>query len=320
MAYGGAYQQGHGQAAGHLRLPGDCQTGLASRKTRPDTGPDGAKPHADPGAKKRRRLPGLRGGKPRKVNECSGSPDSTAAITSAAGPGTIVTSRPCSWQCRTSENPGSAMPGVPPSETSATSSPDRSRERIGRSRSDSLKRWHETVGVVVAPAGNRWRARIVTYPSDFWTVSRGTAVMKFYADDPESAEKEAIDHIEAYIQKSGLTRAAEFLPVRFGSGADPDGKIGRRLCGWKIRFGHNTMNQEAVLGNASERGLFVQTENPLPAGSVVRLELDADGTRIPLRGTVAWVRVSRDTGRLAGMGVRLVRPPAMYLDSVKKLT
>lgn len=184
----------------------------------------------------------------------------------------------------------------------------------------NMRRGHETVGVVVAPAGNRWRARIVTYPSDFWTVSRGTAVMKFYADDPESAEKEAIDHIEAYIQKSGLTRAADFLPVRFGSGADPDGKIGRRLCGWNIRFGHNTMNQEAVLGDASERGLFVQTENPLPAGSVVRLELDADGTRIPLRGTVAWVRVSRDTGRLVGMGVRLVRPPAMYLDSVKKLT
>jgi hypothetical protein len=183
-----------------------------------------------------------------------------------------------------------------------------------------MRKGHETVGVVVAPVGKRWRARIVTYPAEFWTVSRGTAVMKFYADDPESAEQAAVDHIEEFIQKSGLARAAEFLPVRFGSGADPDGKTGRRLCGWNIRFGHNSMSREAVLGNASERGIFVQTEEPLPTGSVVRLELDADGTRIPLRGTVAWVRVSRETGRLLGMGVRLVRPPAMYLDSVKKLS
>lgn len=183
-----------------------------------------------------------------------------------------------------------------------------------------MRKGHESVGVVVAPVGNRWRARIVTYPSEFWTVSRGSAVMKFYADDPETAEQAAVSHIEEYIQQSGLTRAAEFLPVRFGAGADPDGKTGRRLCGWTIRFGHNSLNQEAVLGNASERGLFVQTPDPLPAGSVVRLELDADGTRIPLRGTVAWVRVSRETGRLVGMGVRLVRPPAMYLDAVKKLS
>jgi len=183
-----------------------------------------------------------------------------------------------------------------------------------------MRRGHETVGVVVAPAGNRWRARIVTYPSEFWTVARGGAVMKFYAADPETAEREAVDHIESFIQNSGLTRAAEFLPIRFGTGADPDGLLGRRLCGWTVRFGHNTLNREAVLGNASERGIFVQTEDPLPAGSVVRMELDADGTRMPLRGTVAWVRLSRETGRPLGMGIRLARPSAMYLDSVKKLT
>ena len=143
--------------------------------------------------------------------------------------------------------------------------------------------------------------------------------MKFYADDPETAEQEAVEHIEARIQNSGLTRAAEFLPVRFGTGADPDGRTGRRLCGWKIRFGHNSLNRNAVLGDASERGIFVQTGDPLPVGSVVRLELDAAGTRMPLRGTVAWVRLSRETGRPLGMGVRLARPPAMYLDSVRKL-
>ena len=143
--------------------------------------------------------------------------------------------------------------------------------------------------------------------------------MKFYASDPETAERDAVNHIEAFIQKSGLSRAAEFLPIRFGTGADPDGLLGRRLCGWNIRFGHNSLTRKAILGNASERGIFVQTEDPLPAGSVIRLELDADGTRIPLRGTVAWVRVSRETGRPMGMGVRLARPPAMYLDSVKKL-
>ena len=184
----------------------------------------------------------------------------------------------------------------------------------------NMRHGQESVGILVAPVGGRWRARIITYPSDFWTVSRGTSVMKFYADDPGTAEREAVDHIESYIQGSGLTRAAEFLPVRFGTDADPDGITGRRLCGWTLKFGHNAMIREATLGNASERGIFVQTGDPFPAGSVVRLELDADGTRIPLRGTVAWVRLSRETGRPLGMGVRLVRPPAMYLDSVKKLT
>ncbi len=178
----------------------------------------------------------------------------------------------------------------------------------------------ETVGVVVAPVGTCWRARIITYPSEFWTVSRGTAVMKFYADSPEVAEQDAVDYVETFIQSSGLTLATEFLPVRFESGVDSDGSAGRRLCSWKVRFGHNTMNREAALGNVSEKGIFLQTADPLPAGSVIRMELNVAGTRIPLRGTVAWVRLSRETGRPLGMGVRLSRPPAMYLDSVRKLT
>ncbi len=178
----------------------------------------------------------------------------------------------------------------------------------------------ETVGVVVAPVGNCWRARIITYPSDFWTVSQGAAVMKFYADSPEIAEQDAVDYVEEFIQNSGLTRATEFLPVRFETGVDSDGSAGRRLCSWKVRFGHNTLNREAALGNVSEKGIFLQTADPLPVGSVVRMELDVTGIRIPLRGAVAWVRLSRETGRPLGMGVRLARPPAMYLDSVRKLT
>ena len=58
----------------------------------------------------------------------------------------------------------------------------------------------ETVGVVVAPVGDCWRARIITYPSEFWTVSRGAAVMKFYADSPEVAEQDAVDYVEAFMQ------------------------------------------------------------------------------------------------------------------------
>jgi hypothetical protein len=45
----------------------------------------------------------LRGGKPRKVKLCSGSPESTTAMISPAAPGIIVTGRSASMARRTSE-------------------------------------------------------------------------------------------------------------------------------------------------------------------------------------------------------------------------
>jgi len=199
----------------------------------------------------------------------------------------------------------------------------------------------ESIGVLVAPVENAWRARIVSYPDEFWTVSRGAGVLKFYAASPRQAESDAVQYIQDFLKGTGL----EMLDPGVSSDADEtrsttargssvhqsksgetelddlglEHKYSRRLCEWQVKFGHNALTREASLSNASERGLFIDTDNPLESGSVIRLELNAAGTTIPLRGTVVWVRVAQASGRPIGMGLRLTRPPTMYLDSVKKL-
>jgi hypothetical protein len=199
----------------------------------------------------------------------------------------------------------------------------------------------ESIGILVAPVKGAWRARIVSYPDEFWTVSRGTGVLKFFAASPQQAEGDAVQYIQEFLKEAGLEMVetgaasgkdeARSSPARGssvhqsksgGNGLDDLGmenKCCRKLCEWQVRFGHNALTREAALVNASERGLFIDTDNPLESGSVIRLELNAAGTTIPLRGTVVWVRVSQASGRPIGMGLRLTRPPAMYLDSVKKL-
>ncbi|GEM_PF-1671833 len=199
----------------------------------------------------------------------------------------------------------------------------------------------EGIGVLVAPVESAWRARILTYPDELWTVSRGAGVLKFYADTPQRAESDAVEYIREFLKKAGL-EPLDTEPSSRGdkkrsssvrgssihqtagnrTGLDTLGmehRCRRKLCGWQVRFGHNALNRRADLANVSERGLFIETGDPLETGSVIRLELDAGGTTIPLRGTVVWVRVAPASGRPIGMGLRLARPPAMYLDVVKKL-
>ena len=138
-----------------------------------------------------------------------------------------------------------------------------------------VKTRHGTEGIGVQSA---WRARILTYPDELWTVSRGAGVLKFYADTPQRAESDAVEYIREFLKKAGL----EPLDTEPSSSAD------------------------------KKRSSSVR-------GSSIRLELDAGGATIPLRGTVVWVRVAPASGRPIGMGLRLARPPAMYLDAVKKL-
>ena len=65
--------------------------------------------------------------KPSKAKRSQGRPDDTRAGMHAVGPGRVSTTIPSSAQARASRKPGSEMPGVPASETSATLSPPRMR-------------------------------------------------------------------------------------------------------------------------------------------------------------------------------------------------
>ena len=53
----------------------------------------------------------------------------------------------------------------------------------------------ETIGVLVAPVGKRWRARILTYPNVMWMIPGGGGSIKFLRDDPVDAERVTIDFI-----------------------------------------------------------------------------------------------------------------------------
>ena len=69
----------------------------------------------------------LRGRNPSKTNRPAGRPLTTRAVTAADGPGTTSTACPASTAARTSRSPGSEMPGMPASVTTATRSPAASR-------------------------------------------------------------------------------------------------------------------------------------------------------------------------------------------------
>ena len=65
-------------------------------------------------------LPFFSGRNPSNTNRSQGNPEATSAGTKAVAPGRQTTSIPASRQARESMKPGSEIPGVPASETSAS--------------------------------------------------------------------------------------------------------------------------------------------------------------------------------------------------------
>jgi hypothetical protein len=72
----------------------------------------------------------LGGRKPSKQNLSLGSPEFTRAGIRAVGPGSVSTGISFSIHVLISKNPGSEIPGVPASETSAIVCPPRIFEQI----------------------------------------------------------------------------------------------------------------------------------------------------------------------------------------------
>ena len=186
----------------------------------------------------------------------------------------------------------------------------------------------ETYGVLVAPAGRHWRARILTYPKALWVVPGGAASMKFLGSRPQDAERRAIDAIEQMIETRGYRKHEVMPPVEIApidpeqaparKGATSSAAI-RKLLAATVRFGHTRPSQEAVTTNVSERGMFVSTSSPLDAGAAIRLRVDLEAFNLPLKGVVVWNRTTPEEGRPSGMGVRIFQPSALYTDFVSQL-
>jgi uncharacterized protein (TIGR02266 family) len=182
-------------------------------------------------------------------------------------------------------------------------------------------------GVIVATTDRRWRARIITFPNIMWMIPGGGESLKILARTEDEAVRLAVDFIRRHcVTKGYLMRdevqfvesmqghhAVEGRP-RVSQGAP---RFARRL---PVRYGRSRPTIQAYTLNLSETGLFVTTDTPLAQGELLGLSLELEHCKLPLRGSVAWHRSSRDQGRDRGMGLALVTPPDTYIQYVRALS
>jgi len=220
--------------------------------------------------------------------------------------------------CGTRHASGSACPGPLPA-----TGDERAGWRVTVETFDGV----DAIGVLVAPSGELWRARILTYPNVLWTIPGGGGAMKFVAASPREAEALAIAFLERHCLERGWKRRDAVKPVDLGS-LPPDAgsthpsapsPARRRLRSFPVRFGSARPSTDAVTGNLSETGLFISTHEPLAPGTQIRMRLDLESAQVALRGLVVWNRERFVLGRPAGMGIRLLDPPAVYVGYVQGL-
>lgn len=185
----------------------------------------------------------------------------------------------------------------------------------------------EVYGVLVAESGERWRARILTYPNMLWSVPGGRGTLKFVGDTAEQAEREAIEFIREHCRDRGYEVAdrspavesrpldAEPAPAQQPRGS----RSPRHLRSLVVRYGPEKPDRLGMTADLSKSGLFIITDDPLPAGSDLKMLLELDRYSVPLLGKVAWRRAKAEQGRPAGMGVQLQTPPHVYARYVGTL-
>lgn len=184
----------------------------------------------------------------------------------------------------------------------------------------------EAYGVLLARAGDCWRARIMTYPNILWQVPGGGSSIKFIAATPAEAEGLAAEFIRRHCREQGWRmrmnvtglQPAGVDPQRaYGTSAgDPAPRIIRFL---PARFGVVHPIEPGGTGNLSETGLFIITSFPLDSGGDLKILLSIDDEFVPLAGEVRWMCRDAHAGRSPGMGVRLSAPPNRYVDYVRNI-
>lgn len=193
-------------------------------------------------------------------------------------------------------------------------------ERHGWAVAVDAPRGVELYGVIVAPSDPLWRARVVTYPQSPWTVPGSRGTLKFAGATPGEAEARALEFVLRWCDEH-RKKARD----GFGPWDRPDGPMMRQLPPRKrrslaIRYG--TARSTTLLtttANLSPSGLFVTTPHPLPAETMVDLEMEIYGCIASMRGVVCWTREEVGAGRPRGMGLRLLDPPPVYKLFVRSL-
>jgi len=199
-------------------------------------------------------------------------------------------------------------------------------ERHGWRLLADTPRGPEVYGTLVAPAGNRWRARVLTYPNVLWIVPHGNT-MKFVGSTPASAENAAIRFIKQHCKSRGFAARTEVPSVESGgvaleqdvTAARSEAVLAsqRQLRAVRVSYGLGRPNKEAETDDLSEGGLFIRTDEPMPVDTDLQLRFEAEGYGIPLRGVVRWTREEDEDGRPRGMGIQLVNPHPRYIHYVR---
>jgi Tfp pilus assembly protein PilZ len=182
-------------------------------------------------------------------------------------------------------------------------------------------------GTLVAPAGDVWRARILTYPNVLWVLPRGSTI-KFVGATPGAAEQGAIDFIKQHCRRRNYGVRKEVPTVESGdvdleqdeSAAKSDAvrTSERRKRAVHVRYGITRLTETAVTDDLSEGGLFIRTEEPMPIGTSLQLRLEVDGYGFPLRGLVRWTQDEEEVGRPTGMGIKLINPHPRYIHYLRQ--
>ena len=187
----------------------------------------------------------------------------------------------------------------------------------------------EVYGILVAEAGEIWRARILTYPNMLWSIPGGRGTIKFVGESAQDAERQAIDFIREHCRERGFKLLEEQDPEvesqpcssEASTLKSPQGsKEARHLRSLVIRFGENKAENAAMTSDLSAGGLFIVTDRPLPEGRSLKMLLSMDSYTIPLLGKVTWVRSKAEQGRPVGMGVRLLSPPGLYIRYIRTVS
>jgi uncharacterized protein (TIGR02266 family) len=193
-------------------------------------------------------------------------------------------------------------------------------ERHARKFMSSDKHRVEYYGVLIAEAGEVWRARIFTFPNMLWTVPGGRGTIKFVGASAQEAERRAVEFLREHSSSRGhrLVDATDAVPAGRVRSEQADvldphgGREERHPCKVAIRFGEEKATRTATTANLSVGGIYIATDHPLPKGRRVRMRLELAQYTIPLAGTVAWVRTRAEPGKPVGMGVQLHHPPSLY--------
>lgn len=231
----------------------------------------------------------------------------------------MVQSNPWCTACCTRHEPGGACPG-----SLLATGPERHARKFTSISEDNEV---ESYGILIAEAGDLWRARIFTYPDALWRIPDGAGTIKFVGATAQEAESRAIEYVEEHCSEHGcrLTETGvDEIPLQAGAEttghpAARAGQQDRHPCKLPIRFGEEMANQTATTANFSAHGIYIATRNVVEKGKRLRMSLTVQAYTISLTGTVMWVRDKEEPGKPRGMGVQLEKPPALYLRYVEQV-